>query len=320
MITNIKNITVYPNGELSNDDYHGEKYQDYASGSSLYRLFSECPADFHFGDDEESAVLHFGTASHAAMLEPDLFNKQFIREVAKIDDENYLTSDGAIRKFIKDKGIPGYSNKPYQDLVMRALDIDQNVKTFELEKLLQQIECTDKTLVKGEDFDNIIKMRDQLFNCDENIELFKDATVETSIICEVFIGETWHKVKIRPGIITKNHMVPDYKTTARMNPEEFARQAFNAGYWFKQAFVIDILTAVYDMEFTAALLAQGKKSPFIPQLYMLTDEQLQVGREQYTYALEVFGRCKNDKSWPAYFDGPVNLPTPDYIAKRYNFS
>lgn len=320
MITNIKNITVYPNGELSNDDYHGEKYQDYASGSELYRLFSECPADFHYGDDEESAALHFGTASHAAMLEPDLFKKQFVRQLIKEDFESCLTSDAAIKKFIKDKGIPGYSNKSYSELVMRALDIDKHVQIFNLEREFQFFECKGKTLVNGEDYDNIIKMRDQLFNCDENIELFKGATVETSIICEVLIGEIWHKVKVRPDIITKNHMVPDYKTTARMNPEEFARQAFFAGYWFKQAFVIDILTAVYDMEFTAALLAQGKKSPFIPQLYMLTDEQLQVGREQYTYALQVFDRCKNDKSWPAYFDGPVNLPTPEYIAKRYNFS
>lgn len=320
MITNIRNITVHPNGELSNDDYHSEKYKDYASGSSLYRLFSECPADFNYGEDKESAALHFGTASHAAMLEPKLFEQQFIREVSKVDDENYLTSDMAIKKFIKDKGIPGYQSKNYPDLVIRSLDIDPEVKIFALEKLLQQYKCSGKTLVKGEDFDNIIQMRKVLFSDNDNVELFKDATVETSILCEVLIGDIWHKVKIRPDIITKSGIVPDYKTTARMNPEEFARQAFNAGYWFKQAFVIDILYAVYGLQLVAALLAQGKKSPFIPQLYYLTEEQLQVGREQYLGALYRFEQCKQSNVWPAYFDGAVNLPTPDYIAKRYNFS
>jgi len=320
MITNIRNIKVYPNGELPNEEYHGEKYKDHDSGSGLYRLYSECPADFHYGDKEESAALHFGTASHAAMLEPDLFKKQFVREISKCDDENYLTSDATIKKFIKDKGIPGYSNKPYSDLVNRALDINPNVEIFNLEQVLQQYECAGNTLVKGEDFDNIIQMRKVLFADKSNVELFKGAAFEVSIICEIEIGGNWHKVKIRPDIITKSGMVPDYKTTARMNPEEFARQAFYAGYWFKQAFVYDVLCAVYDTNFFMALLAQGKKSPFIPQLYMLTNEQLQVGREQYVTALTRSYQCKSTNVWPSYFDGAVDLPTPPYIGKQFNFS
>ncbi len=320
MITSIRNIKAFPNGELSNDDYHSKLYEDHASGSALYRLYSECPADFKYGEDKESAALHFGTASHAAMLEPKLFDAQFVREIAKIDDENYLTSDAGIKKLIKDAGIPGYSNKPYSDLIIRALDIDPNVKIFQLEQLLQQYECVDKTLVKGENYDDIMQMRKVLFADPANVELFKDASFEVSIIGEIEINGTWHKFKIRPDIITKSCMVPDYKTTARMNPEEFARQAFYAGYWFKQAFVHDILTAVYSEKFTMALLAQGKKSPFIPQLYMVTDEQLQVGREQYISALSRFEQCKKTNVWPAYFDGAVELPTPDYIAKKFNFS
>ncbi len=320
MITNVRNIEIFEAGSLSNDDYHGEKYESHASGSLLYDINSECPANAHFGEKEQAAALHFGTSSHAAMLEPDLFKKQFVRELAKSDDENFLTSDSAIKKFIKDKGIPGFSNKSYQDLVIRALDIDPKVQIFELERALQELENPNSTLVKGEDYDSIIKMRDQLFNCDENVNLFKGAALETSIICEVEVNNTWHKVKIRPDIITATGMVPDYKTTSRMNPEEFARQAFNAGYWFKQAFVLDILSAVYGRAFKMALLAQGKKSPFITQLYFLTEEQLQVGREQYIRTLIRFEQCKATDVWPSYFDGAVNLPTPDYIAKRYNFS
>lgn len=320
MITNIRNFQVFPNGDLSNDDYHGEKYEDYASGSALYRLYAECPADFKYSEDEESAALHFGTASHAAMLEPKLFDAQFVREVAKIDDENYLTSDAGIKKLIKDAGIPGYSNKTWPDLIIRALDIDPDVKIFQLEQLLQQYESSGKTLVKGENYDDIMQMRKVLFADADNVELFKGASFEVSIICEIEIDDTWHKVKIRPDIITKCSMVPDYKTTARMNPEEFARQAFYAGYWFKQAFVNDILSIAYDQPFKMALLAQGKKSPFIPQLYMVTDEQLQVGREQYESALSRFEQCKETNVWPAYFDGAVDLPTPDYIAKKFNFS
>lgn len=320
MITNIRNIQVHPNGELSNDDYHGPDYEDHASGSALYQLYSECPADFKFSEKEPTAALHFGTASHAAMLEPELFDKQFVRAISKEDDVNYLTSDAGIKKVIKDAGIPGYSNKQYSDLVIRALDIDPDVKIFNLECEIQFFECADKTLVKGEDFDNIMQMRKVLFADDDNVELFAGAAFEVSIICEIEINDTWHKVKIRPDIITKSGMVPDYKTTASMKPEDFARQAYYAGYWFKQAFVHDILCVAYDASFGMALLAQGKKSPFIPQLYMLSKEQLQVGREQYMSALSRFEHCKKTDVWPAYFDGAVELQTPDYIAKKYGFN
>jgi len=322
MIIGIQNVTVYPNGELSNDDYHGEKYKDYASGSELFNIFAECPADAHFGEKEQSAALHFGTASHAAMLEPDLFEEQFARKITKSDDENYLTSDAGIKKFIKDHGIPGYSNKPFYELVQRAINIDPDVKILALDDRIQELNCEEKqiTLVKGEDHDNIMQMRRALFADESNLELFKGATVETSIFCELLINDVWHKVKVRPDIITHDCVVPDYKTTARMNPEQFARQAHEAGYWFKQAFTCDILSAVYSKHFKAALLAQGKKSPFIHQLYYLTDEQLQVGREQYISALIRFDQCKKTDVWPAYFDGPVNLPTSDYIAKRYGFN
>lgn len=320
MITNIKNIEVHTNGKLSNDDYHSEKYEDYASGSSLYQLYSECPADFKFGDKEKTAALHFGTASHAAMLEPSLFEDEFVRAISKEDEVNYLTSDAGIKKVIKDAGIPGYSNKSYSDLIIRAISIDPDIKIFQLEQLLQKYECTDKTLVKGEDFDNILQMRKVLFADDDNVNLFKCASFEVSVICEIEISERWHKVKVRPDIITKSGLVPDYKTTASMKPEDFARQAYYAGYWFKQAFVHDILTAAYNAPFKMALLAQGKKSPFIPQLYMLTNEQLQVGREQYLSALSRFEQCKKSNVWPAYFDGAVELPTPDYIARKYDFS
>lgn len=322
MITKARNIKVYLNNELSNDEYHSEKYEDYSSGSKLYELFSECPAQVAFGAKKQTAALYFGTASHAAMLEPEMFKAEFSRKISKEDNANYLTSDAGIKKFIKDKGIPGYSNKPFYDLVQCALDIDPHVKIFQFDSIRQELKCESKgqTLVKGEDYDNIMQMREVLFNDPDNVELFKGATVESSIMCEVLIGDNWHKVKIRPDIITKSGMVPDYKTTAKMNPEDFARQAYYAGYWFKQAFVIDILAAVYDHKFTAALLAQGKASPFIPQIYLLTNEQLQVGREQYIEALIKIDQCKKDKVWPAYFDGTVNLPTPDFIAKRYNFS
>ncbi len=315
-----RNIQVFENGQLSNDDYHGEKYADYASGSSLHLLFTECPAALKFGDKEETAALHFGTASHAAMLEPEMFDKLFVKAISKDDFE--ISSDAAIKAFLKKVGRTGYTTKKYADLVIMAFESDENVKIFSIESLLQEYECAalGQTLVKADDYDMILQMRETLFADPDNVELFKGATFELSVICEIEIAGTWHKVKIRPDIVTANGCVPDYKTTANMNPEKFGRQAHEAGYWFKQAFVCDILSAAYDSHFKAGLLAQGKKAPHIHQLYWLTQDQLQVGREQYQQALRMFTECTNADVWPAYFNGPTELQTPQYVARMYNFN
>lgn len=319
MITNIKNIKIFPNGELPNDDYHGEKFADHVSGSQLCVIHNDCPAVLKYGENKESAALHFGIASHAAMLEPEMFDALFVRKIAKEDNDKFLTSDAAIKSLLKSAGVTGYSTKAWPDLVIMALKCDENVKIFQLESILQEYNSIGKTLVKGEDFDQILVMRKTLFNDEVNVELFKDAQFEMSIICEVEIDGVWHKIKIRPDIITKNCEVPDYKTTRDMDPEKFGNQAHNAGYWLKQAFVCDVLKSAYNQPFKAGLLAQGKSSPFITQLYWMTEQQLQIGREQYQFALKQHQFCVKTGNWPAYYDGATELVTPPYLAKRYGF-
>ena len=319
MITNIRNIQIFPNGDLPNNDYHGERFEDHVSGSQLCVVHNDCPAVLKYGDKSESAALHFGIASHAAMLEPELFNELFVRKIAKDDNDNFLTSDAAIKSFLKAAGRTGYTTKPWSVLVQMALECDENVKIFQLESILQEYDCIGKTLVKGEDYDQILLMRETLFNDPSNVELFNGATFELSVVCEIEIDGDWYKVKIRPDIVTKNGEVPDYKTTRDVRPENFGRQAHEAGYWLKQAFVGDVLRAAYDSDFKMGLLAQAKSSPFIPQLYWMTEQQLQVGREQYEFALKYHKNCVDNDSWPAYNDGAIELPTPEYIAKRYGF-
>ena len=319
MITSIRNIKIFPNGQLPNDDYHGEKFSDHVSGSQLCVIHNDCPAVLKFGENKESAALHFGIASHAAMLEPELFDSLFVRKITKEDNDNFLTSDAAIKAYLKAAGRTGYTTKPFNELVQLALECDENVKIFQLEVILQEYNSIDKTMVKGEDYDQILLMRKTLFNDPANVELFDGATFELSVVCEVEIENEWYKVKIRPDIVTKNGEVPDYKTTRDIRGDAFGRQAHEAGYWLKQAFVGDVLKAAYSQSFKMGLLAQAKSSPFIPQLYWMTDQQLQIGREQYQFALKYHKQCVDNDNWPAYFDGAVELPTPEWLAKRYGF-
>lgn len=331
MITSIKNIQIYPNGELPNDDYHGEKFSDHVSGSQLCVIHSDCPAVLKYGENKESAALHFGIASHAAMLEPELFDKQFVASVKK--DDYKIKTDADIKSTLKAMGLKGYSTFKYPELLRMLIEADENAIPYNLAVQLQEAECRvngqiivknnpvkrqDGTTAPG-DYDQILLMRQTLFNDPANVELFDGATFELSVVCDIEIDGEWYKVKIRPDIVTKNGEVPDYKTTRDIRGDAFGRQAHEAGYWLKMAFVGDVLRAAYDSEFKMGLLAQSKSSPFIPQMYWMTDQQIQVGREQYQFALKYHKQCVETDSWPAYNDSAVELPTPEYISKRYGF-
>lgn len=322
----VRNVEVFINGQLPNEEYHK---REGISSSGLYELFSDCPEMFKFGEkDDGSAALHFGTASHAAMLEPDLFDSLFVRGISKEDfkDQPLLTSEDAIRKWITAQDRKGASTRKGQELIDFAMETAEIAKCeppliFSVLEKKHAEANAGKTIVKSEDYDNIIKMRKRLFADVDYANMLKDAYYETSVLCEIQIEgcDDWIKVKARPDIVTKDCLVPDYKTTRDVRPSEFGRLAYYGGYWFRQAFVCDILSAVYSTEFKAGLLAQGKVSPFIPQMYMMTKQQIGAGRSEYYSALRVYAKCLRDNVWPAYADGPLDLDTPGYVAKNYGF-
>ena len=78
MIQNIRNIQVFKADELSNEDYHKHEY---ISGSSLVTIFNECVAQWKFGEKKETPALSFGIASHAALLEPEKFDAEFVCDI-----------------------------------------------------------------------------------------------------------------------------------------------------------------------------------------------------------------------------------------------
>lgn len=393
MITDVRNVQVFENGSMLNEDYH--KHEGISS-SGLYYFNQYCPAKFKYGEREETAALHFGTASHAAMLEPDLFRSQFVRDLSVDENEDYitnvkgalaemkkagvlmnksqvkdamksfgaLTTSADIKKALTDCGIKVKAGTKAEELVEMALDrlpeytiytgegelvdsVDEILKIIPDAKIYTGDESAEqvfagcaelcpellvfpvevkkwhdkhegKTIVKADDYDMILKMRETLFATDHIAKLLSGAFFETSILCEIKVEgyDDWIKVKVRPDIITPNCMVPDYKTSRDIRPNEFLRLAYNGGYWFRQVFVCDVLSAVYGREFLPALIAQEKDAPFISLLYVLknSDDRDLIGenREEYVRSLIEYSECLKGDVWPTYSDTPIQLNYPSW--------
>lgn len=67
--------------DISNSDYHA----DPAIGSTSIKAISVSPANLYFNPFKGSKSAHIGTAIHAALLEPDLFKREFLMMASTAD-------------------------------------------------------------------------------------------------------------------------------------------------------------------------------------------------------------------------------------------
>lgn len=303
---------VYSPDQMTNEEYHSET--EHVSGSALCKIYLDSPAAWRFGDHETTSALEFGIASHAALLEPEKFDAEFVRGLDKVDYPDALTSDAAIKSWLKARGIKGYSTKSGAELLALVDMTGEPVQVWSKMVEKHEIEHDGKVVVKPADYDKIMQMRAVVFADDVYANRLSTGFAEYSIFGEL----DGVKVKIRPDIMTEHGEIWDYKTTASAKPEKFGRSAYDYGYLLKMALQHDVFAAAYGKPPSGVtLLAQEKKAPYIAQAYELTPEQLAIGRQQYKEALKIYSRCRELDSWPAYGGGMITLQIPDFIYKKH---
>lgn len=302
--------------KLSNPEYQALPQ---IGGSSLVKIHNDCPAAWRFGDNEPTKALADGIAAHAAILEPELFAAQFVRGIDPADYPDALDTNKSMEAWLKERGIKGCSGKDKSGLMEMIAATGEQVQILAAIIEKHAADNQQKTIVDPKTYDMITQMR---------AVIFADKTYRAAFTAHggkfdapMFeLSSIGDETKCRWDCITADGEIWDYKTTVSAHPEKFARSAHENGYWLKMALQHDhYVTEFGERPRRVVLLAQSKKAPYIPQAYELTDEQLQVGREQYQAALRLYGRCKAADVWPAYGGGVVELPTPNYLAYKYEF-
>lgn len=321
-------IKIFSSEELTNSEYH--ENTTHVSGSTLQKLYSTCPAAMKYGvdlDDEgnviesKSRALTFGSCAHTNLLEKSKFEAEYLRGTVKTDQlkGELLTSLAACTSWLKARGVKGYSGKSYAELVpmIRAAQMPDEVVHIlaELEAQEESIaSTTGRKLIRGDDYDACMKMREVLFQNGGVRNIIGKGEPEVSVFA-VIDGVP---VKVRFDYIY-DWMIVDYKTTVSAHPEQFGRQCYNAGYFLKMALQHDVFELAYGRKPSAVkLLAQEKKTPFIPVMYRMHEEQLQIGRLQYKSALQTYRACAERDVWPAYGGGAeMELQTPNFVKQQY---
>lgn len=311
-------MKVYLNNELSNQEYHADT--KHINGSGLWNILDRCPAAWRYKDeeDEQSKALVFGTGSHTALLEPERFEAEYARMPTKEDfGAELLVTVNDMNSWAKERGIKGLSGKTKAEVIKIIRSTGEPVRIYDEERLFAELNAKGRILLEGTDYDAIMQMRAVIHANSYYSSLLAGAYAEVSILGELN-GEP---AKVRFDCLTKGADIIDYKTTVSAKPDEFFRHAARLGYFMKMAMQHDMFVEAYGhAPRSVNLLVQEKKSPFIPALIRLTDEQLRIGRIQLRSAMEIYKACKKANSWPGYSMGNpvIEMETPEWFKKQFN--
>ena len=311
-------MKVYLNNELSNNQYHADS--EHINGSGLWNIYDRCPAAWRYKDeeDEQSKALIFGTGSHTALLEPERFEAEYSRMPTKDDfGDNLLVTVSDMNSWAKERGIKGLSGKTKAEVIKIIRSTGEPVRIYDEERLFAELNAKGRILLEGNDYDAIMQMRAVIHANSYYSSLLSGAYSEVSILGQL-LGEP---SKVRFDCLTRGGDIIDYKTSVSAKPDEFFRHAARLGYFMKMAMQHDMFIEAYGhAPRSVNLLVQEKKSPFIPALIRLTDEQLRIGRIQLRSAMEIYKACKKANSWPGYSMGNpvIEMETPEWFKKQFN--
>lgn len=112
--------------------------------------------------------------------------------------------------------------------------------------------------------------------------------------------------------------IVDFKTTADVSPDHFARSVADFGYHrqdphYRDGLAADLGCDPDDIDFVFACVQTTE--PYLVMVYRLDDEAVELGREQNKIAREIYRDCSRSGVWPTWDEGIADLSLRYYDAR-----
>ncbi len=119
--------------------------------------------------------------------------------------------------------------------------------------------------------------------------------------------ETGLQFKTRPDIWSSK-MVVDLKTTADASPRAIQASAIKYGYLIQAAMTYEACKVIGKPFEMFVILACEKEVPHVPSVFMLTDDALQFGLDQFEKYKKILKQCLDSNKWPGYPVQELSIP------------
>lgn len=227
--------------------------------------FHTSPKTYHLyhilkKEKKETEAILFGRALHSALLEPELYQKEYI------DDSEM------------------------QGIAKRSKADKAAWEEFELRN-------KDKIILKASDANKILEITQAVKNhkAANNI-LEKSQKTEIS----AFWTQPDYQIpcKAKYDLLFNDDTIIDFKTTTASTPNAFGKSIINYRYHVQAAFYLDGLAEITGKPAkNFYIIACEKTRPYNVMVYKLTKEYLALGQKEYYSDLEGFSQCLKDQNF-----------------------
>lgn len=123
--------------------------------------------------------------------------------------------------------------------------------------------------------------------------------------------------KARPDLWNKDfNLVCEIKTTRNASEEYFSRVAIEENYHIQAAMQIDAIKAIKGNEIEYfTFIAAPNEPPYMPYVYNMPLEVIEIGRREYKQALMIIKICHEREKWTEDRDSVVELNFNDYLLR-----
>lgn len=269
--------------------YHGLSFLDYqridAVNQSLLGLFDRSPAHARYAmlhPDESTPEQSLGTATHAAILEPERFATQWV--IAPKIDKRTNAGKEAWARFQSENGGREWIDAESYGFAKGMADA-----------------------VYGHHI-----LRDALTGPGQNEVTVLWVDPVTGLLCKARI-DRFCKVAGFSSVL-------DLKSTRDAQPCAFAKSVYTYGYHRQAAFYLDGLDELSGKTYPRKhfIAAVESSPPHGVVLYELDTDAIVEGRAKYRRALDLYAECRKSNSWPGYPHGIQDLHLPRWAIEETN--
>lgn len=182
------------------------------------------------------------------------------------------------------------------ELAINRPEIDKGMTSKMNKEWKVWCEGQGRSVIDEETWKTIEAMKTRLRENEQIGKLIDKGMNERSYYIEDYKGV---RVKVRPDKVTK-HAIIDFKTTDNASTEGFTRTIFKYGYHIQAAMYLDVLKEFEGNNRQFVFVVQEKKEPYAYQLFRLSKEVIDYGRQECERLLEIHKECVEKNEWKGY--------------------
>ena len=304
---------------ISNADYHAGPG---VSNSMLNLLRDKSPMhlkalrDASNDNREPTSAQRTGTAFHMLILEPHLFDEQYVMPLVLPDDA--LSTADDLKAALKEAGEKVSGTKA--ELIERLKAVRPDAKIADELKQQYAVANAGRTIISLEERDQLFAMRDAVLAHPAAHALLTGEKYVTEHSVYANDPETGELRRVRPDLWRFDGIVGDLKTTDDASPEGFARSIVKWGYDVQHPYYLDTINLALQHGAknrrapTSAkafvFVVVEKQAPHAVAVYTLDDAAVALGRAKYRASLDTYAECQRTGEWPGYGSGVQMISLP----------